>query len=140
MLSMAKLLLLIFYFLGRNSKISNFFSEGPHSPALNIPMRNFILSILLLILLVVLSTLSHAEMFQLRKVMYCDEKEIVFQSLAQDFEEMPIWSGKSETGATTVTVFVNKKSGTYTLVEYDSKVACVFSVGNTKVIHINSSI
>ena len=90
---------------------------------------------LLLFILTVFSISVQAETFQLRKVMICDEKEKVFQLLSQNFQEFPIWSGSSE-GGTVISVFVNKTNGSYTLVEYDGVVACVISVGNTKIISV----
>ena len=90
---------------------------------------------LLLFILTVFSISVQAETFQLRKVMICDEKEKVIQTLAQNFEEFPIWSGSSD-GGTVISMFVNKTNGSYTLVEYDGVVACVISVGNTKIISI----
>jgi len=82
---------------------------------------------------------SQAEMFQLRKIMICDQKENVLQSLSENFEEFPIWSGHSERGSI-IAIFVNKTNGSYTVVEYDNKVACILSVGGTKVVNINSNI
>ena len=92
----------------------------------------------LLLLLVSFSVSSHAEMFELRKVMLCEQKEVVFESLSENFQEFPIWSGSSRSG-TVIAIFVNKTNGSYTVIEYDSKVACVLSVGGTKVININSN-
>jgi hypothetical protein len=74
------------------------------------------------------SSIANAEKFELRKVMICEKAEVVFDTLAKDFKETPLWVGKSDNN-THITLTVNKESGTWTLIEYDAMWACVFSVG-----------
>ena len=42
---------------------------------------------------------------------------------------MPVWVGKTTNG-THVTLLVNKEKRSWTLIEYDSKLACILGAGD----------
>jgi hypothetical protein len=76
-----------------------------------------------------LPMLANAEVFQLKKVMICDKSEIIFEKLASEFEEIPIWGGKDVQDSSSYVVTVNQETGAWTLVQYDKDIACVLGVG-----------
>ena len=41
-----------------------------------------------------------------------------------------VWSGKDENNSSYVALYKNKDTGTWTLIQYGSKVACVLSSGS----------
>jgi hypothetical protein len=73
--------------------------------------------------------LAHADLYELRKVIYCDTHEAIFTALAQDFLEQPVWAGFSDAQSTRLLLTANPKTGTWTMVEYGEDFACVIAVG-----------
>ena len=63
------------------------------------------------------SSIANAETFQLQKVMICDKKEIVFEKLALEFEEAPIWSGADVSDSSRYVLTINNKTGAWTLIQ-----------------------
>jgi hypothetical protein len=78
-----------------------------------------------------LSPIANAEKFESRKVIVCDNTESILRQLAQDFEEYPMWTGREEVDGTTAVLMVNSKTGSWTIIQYSSKVACVIAVGDS---------
>ena len=76
-----------------------------------------------------ISSIANAETFQLRKVMICDKSEIIFEKLAKDFQEYPIWNGKDQQDDSYYALTVNRQSGSWTLVQFFKDIACVLGVG-----------
>jgi len=62
---------------------------------------------------------------------HCFKKDVMLSQLRNQFEEEPIFVGKSgiEQGATLV-IYVNQQTGTYTVLTMGSGVACVLDAGN----------
>ena len=85
--------------------------------------------VILVFLFCLLSTIANAEQYQSRKVIICDKAEIIFEKLASDFEEYPIWGGKDATDPSLYALTVNKSNGSWTLVQFFKDVACVIGVG-----------
>lgn len=68
------------------------------------------------------------EIFDLTKGMRCSRAESVMNFFREKFQEMPLWVGKTATG-THIVLLVNKQTKTWTLIEYDSRLACVLGAG-----------
>ena len=47
----------------------------------------------------------------------------------EEYKEMPVWVGKTTNG-THVTLLVNKEKRSWTLIEYDNKLACILGAGD----------
>jgi hypothetical protein len=62
--------------------------------------------------------------------MKCSNAEHVVRHFSEAYNEKPLWVGKTTTG-THITLMVNKDKGTWTMVEYDSAIACVLGAGET---------
>lgn len=78
------------------------------------------------------STIANAQdqIYDMTKPLKCSTVDNVFNYFKDNFQEKPIWVGKTTTG-TYITLMSNKESKTWTLVEYDVKFACVLGAGET---------
>jgi hypothetical protein len=89
-------------------------------------MRKTIITLALLF-----STTSFAqEVITLSKSIRCSNAESVMRYFTEEYKEMPVWVGKTTNG-THVTLLVNKEKRSWTLIEYDSKLACILGAGDS---------
>lgn len=88
-------------------------------------MRKTIAAIALLIS----STTFAQEVINLTKVLKCSDAEVVMNHFAENYGEKPVWVGKTTNG-THVTLLVNKEKRSWTLIEYDSRLACILGAGD----------
>ena len=89
-------------------------------------MRKIILSLALLFS----STTFAQEVMNLTKELKCSNAEFVMRHFSENYGEKPIWAGKT-TFETHVVLLVNKEKRTWTLVEYDARIACVLGAGES---------
>lgn len=87
-------------------------------------MRNLITGLTLLAIVMA----SWAESRRLNKPVVCDTTGTVFQTIVEEYEETPQWSGTGSEG-TNIVLTVNLRTGTWTLIEYTAVTACVIGVG-----------
>lgn len=88
-------------------------------------MRKTIITLTLLF-----STTTFAqEVINLTKSIKCSNAESVMQYFTEQYKEMPVWVGKTTNG-THVTLLINKEKRSWTLIEYDSKLACILGAGD----------
>ena len=88
-------------------------------------MRKTIITLALL-----LSTTSFAqELINLTKGLKCSDAEYVMRHFTEEYKERPVWVGKTTNG-THVTLLVNKEKRSWTLIEYDSRLACILGAGD----------
>ena len=88
-------------------------------------MRKTIITLALLF-----STTTFAqEVINLTKSIKCSNVESVMQYFTEQYKERPVWVGKTTNG-THVTLLVNKEKRSWTLIEYDSKLACILGAGD----------
>ena len=59
----------------------------------------------------------------------CGKADLVFNYLAENYQEKPIWVGKTARN-THVTLLVNKDNHSWIIVEYDSALACILGGGD----------
>ena len=62
-----------------------------------------------------------------KKPVVCADPKTVIEGLTADSDEQPFWNGSSNKSK--FILFVNTKTRTWSLVEYDNKTACVLGVG-----------
>ena len=75
------------------------------------------------------SLVAHARDPQTRnKKVVCADPKTVIEGLTADSDEQPFWTGVAD--KTKFILFVNSQTGTWSLVQYDNKIACVLGVGN----------
>ena len=85
--------------------------------------------LLLLVLLVI--GLVAAQSVTVQKPVECVDTKILFQGLVgSDYKEKPIWWGV-EPGASVAkySLFVNEQTKSWTLIQFDDKIACVLGTG-----------
>ena len=87
-------------------------------------MRNLLVTTLLLG--VVLSAQA-ADFFEDSKTIVCGDIKDVIQELTSKYEEQPIWNGSSS--GSKYILLSNPVTRTWTMVQYDNKVACVIGTG-----------
>ena len=72
-----------------------------------------------------------AQSVTVQKPVDCADTQTLFQGLlGSNYKERPIWLGV-ETGATLskYSLFVNEQTMTWTLIQFDDKIACVLGTG-----------
>jgi hypothetical protein len=82
-----------------------------------------------LILAVMLTTLAHAEPRTLNKPVVCESTAKVFRTMLEEFGETPQWRGSTSQQGTNTVLTVNTKTGSWTLIEYTTVMACVIGIG-----------
>jgi len=86
-------------------------------------------SIAMAFLFCLLSPIANAqEIIDLQKPLKCSKPEAVMNYFKDNFNEMPMWVGKTNTD-TYITLLVNKETRTWTLIEYEANLACVLGAG-----------
>ncbi len=70
-----------------------------------------------------------AEVRTINKPIVCEETSVVFSTLfSGEYQEFPIWMGSGENSR--YSLFANEKTKSWTLIQYDEKIACVLGVGS----------
>jgi hypothetical protein len=69
------------------------------------------------------------QQMEVTKTLKCSNAEYVFKLFKDDFGETPVWVGKDKGTDTYIALLKNKEKGTWTLVQYDSVLACVLGAG-----------
>lgn len=64
----------------------------------------------------------------INKPIVCEETSVVLTTLfSGDYQEFPIWMGNGENSR--FSLFANEETKSWTLIQYDEKIACVLGVG-----------
>ena len=79
-----------------------------------------------------ISSIANAQnvIIDMQKPLKCSNPENVFNYFKDNFNEKPVWVGKSTTGSY-ITLLVNKEKNTWTMIEYDAALACVLGAGDS---------
>ena len=72
--------------------------------------------------------LCYAQPIVIQKESNCDKTADVFAALQESYQEIPIWVGTDEVGLNSV-ILANKKTGSWTFIQFTDKVACSLGVG-----------
>jgi hypothetical protein len=72
---------------------------------------------------------AQAEAFSSKKNIICDDATTLIGEIVKEFGETPVWSGADPGTKTTYGVLMNPKNGTWTIIQFDGKVACILGVG-----------
>ena len=79
-----------------------------------------------------ISSIAHAqEIVDLQKSLKCSDAQIVMNYFVDTHKETPVWVGKSVHN-THITLLVNKETRSWTMIEYDTRLACVLGAGEDK--------
>ena len=84
------------------------------------------------LLFCLISSIAHAqEIIDLTKPMKCSDASSVMNYFVDTHKETPVWVGKSVHN-THVTLLVNKETRSWTVIEYDDRIACVLGAGEDR--------
>lgn len=84
------------------------------------------------LLFCLISSIAHAqEIIDLTKPMKCSDAQSVMNYFVDIHKETPIWVGKSVHN-THITLMMNKQTRSWTMIEYDTKIACVLGAGEDR--------
>jgi len=82
---------------------------------------------------------ANAQVIQIEKPVVCSTLKIIVETISQDFQEQPAWRGND--AKSKYIMFANSKTGTWTFIQYDDKIACVIGSGeNGKQIFLGKTI
>jgi hypothetical protein len=74
------------------------------------------------------SSIANAQ-FQSEKPIICDQTKKIIESLTTNFYEKPIWTAMDAQDGTRYSLFVNSKTGAWTLLQMTPEYACILGVG-----------
>ena len=78
------------------------------------------------------SSIANAqEVIELNKPVKCGDAQWVMNHFTSEYSEKPVWVGKDANSNSYVTLLVNRETRSWTLLQYDGKMACVLSVGGS---------
>jgi hypothetical protein len=81
------------------------------------------------LLFCLISSIAHAqEIIDLTKPMKCSDAQVVMNYFVDTHKETPVWVGKSVYN-THITLLINKETRSWTMIEYDTRLACVLGAG-----------
>lgn len=78
-----------------------------------------------------ITSASAQNIVDLTKPMKCSEVETVMGYFSNNHNEKPVWVGKTVHN-TNITLLMNTETRSWTMVEYDSRLACVLGAGDEK--------
>ena len=78
------------------------------------------------------SSIANAqEIIDLTKPLKCSDAQTVINYFVNTHKESPVWVGKSVHN-THITLMMNRETRSWTMIEYDDKLACVLGAGEEK--------
>lgn len=86
-------------------------------------------SVIVAFLLSLSSSLVNAQPFESRKPVLCDNAQTLIKSLTENYNEKPVWTARNPVDDTRFALFVNSKTGLWTLLQMTPEVACIIGVG-----------
>jgi hypothetical protein len=91
-------------------------------------MRNTTMAFLFCLI----SSIAHAqEIVDLNKAMKCSEPQKVMNYFVDTHKETPVWVGKTVHNSH-ITLLMNRETRSWTMIEYDDRLACVLGAGEDK--------
>jgi hypothetical protein len=79
--------------------------------------------------LLLLPAISLAQIVTVQKPVQCGETKTILGVLAKEFEEVPAILLSSDTENSKIGITVNYRTKSWTLLEFNTKVACILSTG-----------
>ena len=69
------------------------------------------------------------QLFELTRQMRCAPVEALIAHLMAEYGEKVVWVGKDRNNGTYVSLYKNEATGTWTMIQYDSRTGCVLGSG-----------
>ena len=67
------------------------------------------------------------KIFELNRTMKCTSVQHLTNYLTEQLKQKMIWAGQDENNFSYVALYENKETGSWTLIQYDSKTGCVLN-------------
>jgi hypothetical protein len=65
------------------------------------------------------------------KTVSCGSLATIVKALTgKDIGETPVWIGRDENGRSNYAVFMNDRTGSFTILQFNTEVACILGAGN----------
>ena len=78
------------------------------------------------------SLIANAQnIIDLTKTLKCSDAQTVMNYFTDVFKETPVWVGRTVHN-THITLLANRETKSWTMIEYDTKLACVLGAGEEK--------
>ena len=81
------------------------------------------------VLLLAFASLAATAQTKLNKELVCDETDEVFKYVQDRYQEQPVWIGVTD--KTMTMLAQNPKTGTWTLIQFNDKLACILGSGKS---------
>ena len=70
------------------------------------------------------------EFRQVPKAVICGPIQVILQGLAdKEINELPLWTGRDQTEKSDYAVFVNPKTGAFTIIQFGKEIGCILGLG-----------
>ena len=84
---------------------------------------------IVILLLSFLCSTSWAEGFVIQKPMICVDLPDLLKSLKDSHKELPVFIANDSSDKTKYSLFINQKTGTWTMIQFVDDVACIVGFG-----------
>ena len=64
-----------------------------------------------------------------KPVLCADRDRVIRELTGPKYQEMPVWLGLENSSGDRYSLFVNAETGSWTLIQFDEKIACVIGAG-----------
>jgi hypothetical protein len=88
------------------------------------------LLLLLMFVTPVFAQQQEMQVFEISRPMKCAKTEDIMNFISENFGETMSWVGKDENNSSYLSIYKNKDTGTWSLIQYDSKVGCFLGSGS----------
>jgi hypothetical protein len=88
-----------------------------------------LLLLLMFVTPIVFAQQQEIQIFELSRQLKCAKTEDLMNFITQNFGETMAWVGKDENNSSFLAIFSNKDTGTWSLIQYDSKIGCYLGSG-----------
>lgn len=85
------------------------------------------------------SSIANAQ-FRYDYPIVCDNTKKIIESLTTNFKEKLSWTGKHIEDNSRYSLWINEKTGSWTLLKMNPEVACILGVGEESTIMINDGV
>jgi len=72
---------------------------------------------------------AQSNLIEIDKPVTCSDPKTVIEGLSDQYQEQPFWSGRGRESK--YVLLVNSKTGSWSMVEYNDKIACIVGTGKS---------
>ena len=88
------------------------------------------LLLLLMFMTPVFAQQQDIEILEYNQTLKCAKTEDIMRFINENFGETMSWVGKDENSASYLSLYKNKDTGTWSLIQYDSRIGCFIGSGS----------